>query len=231
MQTTQIQKVKNIAMKFLYMQPDVNPALPILLAHPFFDSRAFPVRNESGYKLIDILENEENLNIARKQIEESIHSSKTPFDIINMMRDADKRTFFYYISDYLSNKDYAVLLRDTWINTEFPHFDTNISTAAFKKMFLKADRNYLMKKSELKAIDEMPEEIKIYRGIKGTYYKALSWSLSKQTAIWFANRFQENGSVFKATINKKDILAYFDDTEEKEVIVNYTKLKNITKIS
>ena len=38
---------------------------------------------------------------------------------------------------------------------------------------------------------------------------ALSWSLDYDKANWFAHRFDEDGTVYRARIDKKNILAFF----------------------
>lgn len=91
------------------------------------------------------------------------------------------------------------------------------------------------------------DTITIYRGegSKSNNFfedRSLSWTLSKDKAIWFANRFssfdkptREQGevlkdrTVYKAVINVEDILAYIDDTED-EVIVSPDKIKKYETI-
>lgn len=71
----------------------------------------------------------------------------------------------------------------------------------------------------------LPETIMVYRGIqKDATTNALSWTLDKNVAEWFANRFNNNGTVVEVTINKKYVFAYINGRNEKEVVVNYKKL-------
>lgn len=81
-------------------------------------------------------------------------------------------------------------------------------------------------------IDDLSDEdtITIYRGVKVNNYRGLSWTVDKSVAEWFARRFRHNGDkcyVFIGTINKKDILALFSSRNEKEVVCDYRKIKNI----
>lgn len=57
--------------------------------------------------------------------------------------------------------------------------------------------------------------------------KALSWTLSRETAEWFAHRFDEDGTVYEAKIDKKHICALFTGRNESEVIVDPKQLKDI----
>ena len=81
-------------------------------------------------------------------------------------------------------------------------------------------------------IDDLSDEniITIYRGVKVNNYRGLSWTVDKNVAEWFARRFGHDGDrcyVFTGTINKKDIIALFSSRNEKEVVCDYRKIKNI----
>lgn len=81
-------------------------------------------------------------------------------------------------------------------------------------------------------IDDLSDEdtVTIYRGVKVNNYRGLSWTIDKNVAEWFARRFGHNGDkcyIFIGIINKKDILALFNSRNEKEVVCDYRKIKNI----
>lgn len=81
-------------------------------------------------------------------------------------------------------------------------------------------------------IDDLSDEktVTIYRGVKVNNYRGLSWTTDKGIAEWFARRFGHDGDkcyVFTGTINKKDIFALFSSRNEKEVVCDYRKVKNI----
>lgn len=57
--------------------------------------------------------------------------------------------------------------------------------------------------------------------------KALSWTLDRETAEWFAHRFGEEGTVYEAQIPKKYILAFFNGRNESEVVVDPKHLEQI----
>ena len=67
----------------------------------------------------------------------------------------------------------------------------------------------------------------IYRGVGSEDYKYdMSWTLSFERAKWFAERFGSNTQiVYKAFVQKQDILAYFADRGEDEVVVDPDVLK------
>lgn len=101
----------------------------------------------------------------------------------------------------------------------------------FKFVYSSSEYNFnLLDINTLKEIKELSKEelssfgdiLEVYRG-ETTYsrhYKdAYSWTLSKETAKFFADRFDSNGTVLKAKVNKKDIVAYITDRQEEELVV------------
>ena len=66
---------------------------------------------------------------------------------------------------------------------------------------------------------------------------ALSWTLDYETADWFARRLDEDGTVYKAQIDKEHtksddkehIFALFNGRDESEVVLDPKYLKDITQ--
>ena len=227
MSETNLDKIKEIAIDFLYLKVEPTPEFPMFLMHPFFSTPVVNIPDENDdLTLINILDSKENLDKARKIYKENIMLCDNVFQIIMAMRDADKRTFFMYIKDYLSNEDFSKLLKEIWICTESPNFDINVKITEMKQWFKKADKKILMDEDDWEIFDKMPDEVTIYRGITSDeYYKALSWTTNKKQAEFFATRYDSDGTIFTAKINKKDILAAFES--ESEVIVDYDKIYDI----
>lgn len=87
-----------------------------------------------------------------------------------------------------------------------------------------------LSKSELEDLDDVVE---IYRGQtpeSQNYDVAYSWTLSKKTAKYFANRFNSKGKIFKGKANKKDIIAYIKDRDEEELLIMPGKVYDIKKL-
>lgn len=57
----------------------------------------------------------------------------------------------------------------------------------------------------------------------------MSWTLDPKTAVWFAHRFGEEGTVYEAQIDRKYVYALFKGRNESEVIVDPRYLMNITE--
>jgi hypothetical protein len=60
----------------------------------------------------------------------------------------------------------------------------------------------------------------------------LSWTLDPDRARWFANRWSPAPAlIVRASFPKAAVLAYFDDPEEREVIVNWRRARGLAAIS
>lgn len=108
---TDMDRVKRVALTFLEMDLEINKDLPFLVLHPFFDSIAVNVRTPEGYKLVDISQDKKYLEMAKADIRKEIMKSTTPEYIYLMMRNADKRTFFFYTKDCYNKKDFSEYFR------------------------------------------------------------------------------------------------------------------------
>lgn len=77
----------------------------------------------------------------------------------------------------------------------------------------------LMSEEEIEKLAAMPDELTIYRGTDALEFPPrISWSLLERKA-----RIFENGQMYKAVINKKDILAYYSSNgDEEEIIAHVT---------
>lgn len=78
----------------------------------------------------------------------------------------------------------------------------------------------------------LPEEFTIYRGIRGENINqtdiGFSWSLCRNIARNFATGDNQcNGFVYEGIAYSKDIIAYFDFREEKEIVILPENVKNI----
>ena len=87
-----------------------------------------------------------------------------------------------------------------------------------------------MNEDDFKVFESLPNVVTIYRGVTDKNKdnkRALSWTLSQDKAEWFAHRFDEVGEVWKTEISKDNIFAYFDEMDEKEVIIDYNTIDDI----
>lgn len=115
-----------------------------------------------------------------------------------------------------TKEDYWDLISWLWQDTEnvYENLDTWIELLTLEF----SDPQLMMNNKEKEVYNKLPEIVKVYRG--GVDDKGLSWSLSKEKAEWFANRFDFGYEVFEKDINKSDILAYLNGRQEQEIICN-----------
>lgn len=98
------------------------------------------------------------------------------------------------------------------------------------------NKTALMNDSEIKELSKLPEKITVYRGMtveeKESGEFGISWSLKKEVAEIFSLTYAHNyhsvdlpKTVLELEINKSDVIAYFLDRQEKEILY----LKRIEK--
>lgn len=125
---------------------------------------------------------------------------------------------FIKIQNLLQDVTYWELLSAVWIDTEnmWQHLDD------WKILLtsLRPHKEMLMTEEERQFKDNLKNRVQIYRGCElGVNEIGLSWTLSKEKAEWFANRFGKNGIVRERPINKPEIIAYINARGEQEIIV------------
>jgi hypothetical protein len=95
-----------------------------------------------------------------------------------------------------------------------------------------SNRHHAMTESDREVFSGLRNRFRIYRGdMFWNPDHGWSWTLSRAKAIWFAHRFTEKdglanrgGFVHTAYVEKADVLAYFGSRDEKEIVVDPSKL-------
>lgn len=67
--------------------------------------------------------------------------------------------------------------------------------------------------------------VEVWRGATYAFRRGISWTLDRERAAWFARRFNEGAVVWRATVRREAILAYFNGRSEHEVIVDPARLR------
>lgn len=140
-------------------------------------------------------------------------------------QDPWKMTFMKLCGDFLSEKDFAEYLAESWTTEENPNMDVNVSREASLEMFRKAKKHYLMEKEDLEHWKNLPEEVELWRGVsKGRIDLGLSWTDDKSKAEWFMQRFKElrdgKMKLLKVVAPREHCIAYFDTRGEKEILLD-----------
>ncbi len=96
-------------------------------------------------------------------------------------------------------------------------------------------RHRIMDADERKQLRAMPETFEIYRGVRHKKsIRGLSWTIDKNRAIWFANRYAgttPSAYLATATVSKSNVLAYFTGRNEKEIVITPEKCGKIDVIT
>ena len=132
------------------------------------------------------------------------------------------------------DKQYYNFLKDAYMMTEFPMNGFSNYRDLLHLLYAKDNPKLMMDKEELKLLNSLPNEVKIWRGVKVDDVLdddniGLSFTLNKDKAIWFAERFAQAGVsqaiLIEAVVKRDDILSIFLNRDEEEVIVNPEDIK------
>lgn len=194
-----------------------------LVRHPFTTSTICGVRRKSGHpEIVDITANENNMLRWKQTISDIIEESKSVFQILMIITRPYRFAFLVFIFSKLSDFDKGDCLSYVWTDSEDPG---NLgSRDLLEYLFCSVEPEYLMSDEELHVLDSLPMTVQVYRGVSRVHPDGedsrLSWSLDKGVARKFAKRFSNKGDGFIYTgyVDKRDILAYFDSRDEKEVV-------------
>ncbi len=82
------------------------------------------------------------------------------------------------------------------------------------------DRHLVMDADDRAVLASLPSVVTIWRGVPNPGTRlGMSWTIDEAKAKWFADRWQGNGSVVEKTIKRENIIAYFSNRSESEVVI------------
>ena len=122
-----------------------------------------------------------------------------------------------------SDKEYWENLKHVYIMQDYQKIPYELFRSLFNSE--KSQREFLMDSDERLFLENLPEQIKIYRGgakeeIKSGY--GISWTLNKAVAQKFVDRkkhlAQDEMVILQLEISKSKVVAYFMDRNEEEII-------------
>lgn len=130
---------------------------------------------------------------------------------------------FMEIADKIDDdKTYWELVGEVYIDSENPWRHPDEWEKLLKSG--RQNRDHIMSEEERVFFDELPETLTIYRGFAFTNRVGWSWTLDREKAVWFAERFADElggfPQVVNGTVSKQDAIAYFERREEKEILAN-----------
>lgn len=227
-------EIKRLAKSFLYLEPEATEYSPMIIHHPFTSSGFVGLRDDAGdVQIGNILENAEDKTRWQGQLGKFIDDSTDVFEIYSRIEKNYALAFLKYATPFLSRKDFSLILGDAWLRSEQPNHDPNLPQKKLLKLFSVADPRVLMEEVERKRLAELDAVVTVYRGThsdKPNSERALSWTLNRDTAQWFANRYGKDGKVYEAKIEKKHIHALFLRREESEVILDPKYLTEVVQV-
>lgn len=147
--------------------------------------------------------------------------------LLIMCSSFDRFQTFLKIKDELNDIDYWRTLADAYTGSDnLYHLKEEVKEAFLED---RSEREYLMNKKELKVYNSLPENVIIYRGMTTDELESgdfgVSWTLSRERAEFFAFKYGRNYSteikpkvVHQLEVKKVEILSYFNERNEQEVI-------------
>lgn len=230
---TNLTGVKALARSFLMFDPVDTEYSPLVVKHPFTDSGIVGLQEKGGgIRIGNICENPQDLDTWRKQTADMIDRCDSAMQVAFLVTKSYSLGFLKYAQNSLDKDDFAKILAYLWISTEQPNNDPNLSKSKLLAMFKSAEPTALMDDEEFSEFKNLPEIMTVYRGVTSFNAKnvlALSWTLDREKAEWFAHRFGEDGTVCEAQIGKEHVYALFNGRGESEVIVDPKYLQGITQ--
>jgi len=113
------------------------------------------------------------------------------------------------------SKTYWRILSSLWTGSEniFQHKDL------WKELLKdKTNSHYFMSKKDLEIYNSLENEFIVYRGYN-QWEDGYSYTIDKDVAIWFAERFGQNGIIKERLVKKADVFAFTNSRQEKEIIM------------
>ena len=173
----------------------------------------------------NIIEDCLNANTEYKVLEAYLKQNEISYT--NLFIDApasDKIKLFIENADTFSDEEYWQELASTYVLQNYK----KIPYKTYYKLFTseRAFREKLMSEEERQFLAQLPESITIYRGGSLAEHKSkkygISWSLDKKIAEQFADvkgiRDGKEMMVIEKQINKAEVIAYFKERQEAEII-------------
>lgn len=145
------------------------------------------------------------------------------FDTVVWLHERPYRVvFFQAIADELTDADYWRLLGEVWRDSENIREYADIWETLLCSDRL--EREAIMSIEDRATLDAMPDEFLVYQGHTMDRDDGWSFTTSRDTAVWFAKRFASTEDstpvVSQGWVKKADVLAYFSERGESEVLVH-----------
>lgn len=195
---------------------------PIRVSHPFIEEGvSFNIKTG---EVINLIEDEEALK-KEKALRLKRMKNMSPLQIAFCVSKPYRMLYLSLAFPYLTKKERSEIMHEVWISVENINGNINVSQMEILKMLRKCNPKYLMGQENFKVYENLPDTFTVYRGLQENAQEdGLSWTLSKDVAEWFANRFDNEGEIIEKVIHKSEVIAYFNDRDEEEVVLDIKKV-------
>lgn len=136
-----------------------------------------------------------------------------------------------------SDRDFYECFRHVWIHSEGASINKSLWLTMMESSRPGKDK-WLMTKEEISLLKSFPDKVQVYRGCSTNKVNGLSWTIDRDKAIWFGNRFNfglgrppfgKECCLVSGHIAHEDIYAVFIDRGESEVVCDPKKVKGKKK--
>lgn len=111
---------------------------------------------------------------------------------------------------------YWEMVATWWMDTEYP----SLVIEDWLVILDSPGARNMMSDEERATLDALPARVLVYRGVpEGGIEEGLSWTLDKDRALWFAQRFGKPGRVLERSVSKTEIVAYLNGRQEQEIVL------------
>ena len=195
---------------------------PIRVSHPFIEEGvSFNLKTGEVVNLIEdkeALKKEKALRLKRMR-------NMSPLQIAFCVSKPYRMLYLSLVFPYLSRKERSEIMHEVWVSVENINNNVNVSQMEILKMLRKCNPKYLMGQENYEVYENLPDTFTVYRGLQENAQEdGLSWTLSKEVAEWFASRFENDGEIIEKTVHKTEVIAYFNDRDEEEVVLDIKKV-------
>lgn len=216
---TDVEAIRQSALALLNCKIEPNPTFPFLCNHPFTNAPFAALDN----KLLDLTKPTEALHWRTAM--RSVIQKKNAQGIFLLMNPPYRLFFLNLIRSVLSDNDFGELFRAFWPSVEQINGDKNLTRRSIIRLLQSAPKDCLMDKERFLAYQQLPPVFSVYRGVtpyNESCHRAISWTSGIDVAQWFATRYGEHGTIWKANVQKQWVLALLEG-EEHEILIDIPK--------
>ncbi|SIO47578.1 hypothetical protein SAMN05443247_05931 [Bradyrhizobium erythrophlei] len=138
---------------------------------------------------------------------------------------------FEFIEDGLGDAEYWKLLARIWRDSESIFANCEIWERLWNSD--RTEKQEAMNNCDQDVFARLPAELTIYRGISGCQgaIGGLSWTLSREKALWFAMRRDREAHLITATAAKESVHAYLNTRNEQEVVTQNPTIVKVEDVT